>query len=106
MALPSIVFREFAVSGTNPSGYRAQDTHASFVGIVNTTTSNELDFGNNDITLSGVNSSTKVVVGHMDSSGDLTVQLFNMRFWLPSVTAFAGGTARFNQRRSSGWNQN
>jgi len=105
MALPNIVFRQFAVSGADPSGYRAQDTHASFTKIVNTTVGNELDFGQNDITLSGVNSATKVVCGHMDSSGDLTTQLFNLRFWLSSVNAFTNGTVRFNQQRSSGWLQ-
>jgi len=106
MVAPNIVFRQFDVAGTSPSGERAQDTHASFVKQLGTTTDTELDYGINNITSSGINSATKVVVGHMDSSGDLTTELFNMKFWLPSTAAFNDGTSRYNWEKIIVWEQN
>lgn len=105
MAAPNIIFRQFNVAGVNPSGFRAEDTHASFTKQVGVGANAQLDFGSNDITISGVNSATRVVSAHMESSGDLTTQLFNLKFWLPSATAF-DGTVRFNMLTSSGWLQN
>lgn len=113
MAAPTITFREFAVaSGADPSGVRHlkagdADVHEAFVKSLGTNVAEHLDFGINNISTSGVNSSTKVALFHMDASGDLTTQLFNMKFWLPSVTAFEG-TRRFNFQKSnygesSGW---
>jgi hypothetical protein len=113
MAAPTITFREFAVaSGADPSGsrqYKAGDTavHEAFVKSLGTNVGEQLDFGINNISNSGVNSSTKAILFHMDASGDLTTQLFNMKFWLPSVSAFEG-TRRFNLQKSdyqesSGW---
>jgi hypothetical protein len=109
MVAPTITFRQFEVSGVNPSGFRQYRTgddavHSSFIKSLGTATNEELDFGINNITTSGVNSPTKVVLAHMDASGDLTTQLFNMKFWLPNVTAFTG-TFRFNELKSSGWIQ-
>lgn len=109
MVAPTITFREFDVTGVDPSGFRQYKSgdnavHASFLKSLGVAVNEELDYGTNNITLSGVNSSTKVVLAHMDASGDLTTQLFNMKFWLPNVTAFAG-TFRFNQLKSSGWRQ-
>ncbi len=105
MAAPTIVFRQFAVSGVDPSGFRAQDTHPSFIKQLGVGADEQLDFGSNDISISGVNSPTRVASAHMEASGDLTTQLFNMKFWLPSVTSFEG-TVRFNMLTSSGWLQN
>lgn len=109
MVAPTFTFRQFAVSGVDPSGFRHlkagdADVHDSFIKSLGTAADEQLDFGSNDITLSGINSRTNVALAHMDASGDLTTQAFNMKYWLPSVTAF-GGTVRFNQLRSSGWLQ-
>lgn len=106
MASPTITFRQFDVTGADPTGERGQETHASFVKELGTANGQGLSFGNNDITISGVNSATRVVVGHMDASGDLTTEMFNMKFWLSSVVAFGNGTTRFNFQKSSGWLQN
>ena len=106
MAALTITFREFAVSGTDPSGHRADDSHASFTKVLGVGANEQLDFGKNNISNSGINSSTKAVVGCLATSGDLTLELFNMKFWLPSVTTFATGTMRYNQDNSSGWIQN
>lgn len=106
MAAPTITFRQFDVSNfADPSGARHLKTgdasvHAAFVKQLGTSASQHLDFGINDISTSGINSSTKVVLAHMDSSGDLTTQLFNMKFWLPSTTSFRG-TVRYNMFKSS-----
>ena len=110
MAAPTITFREFSVAGTDPSGfrqYKASDdvVHASFTKSLGVGAAELLNFGITNITNSGVFSSTKVVLAHMDASGDLTTQLFNMKFWIPSATAF-NATARFNQQKASGWRQN
>jgi len=105
MSSPQITFRQFAVSGTDPSGFRAEETHASFIKALGVGADEQLDFGSNDISISGVNSPTRVVSAHMDASGDLTTQLFNMKFWLPAVTAFGGDNTRFNMLTSSGWSQ-
>jgi len=113
MAAPTITFREFAVaSGADPSGVRHLksgdvDVHEAFVKSLGTSVGEQLDFGINNISNSGVNSTTKAILFHMDNSGELTTQLFNMKFWLPSVTSFEG-TRRFNFFKSnyvgqSGW---
>lgn len=106
MANPTITFRQFAVSGVDPSGFRGQNTHASFIKALGVGANEQLDFGSNDISISGVNSPTRVVTAHMDASGDLTTQLFNLKFWLTSATAFDGDNTRFNMLTSSGWLQN
>lgn len=106
MASPTITFRQFNVSEySDPSGSRHYKTgdagvHPAFQKVLGTTVNKQLDFGINNISTSGVNSSTRVVLAHMDASGDLTTQLFNMKFWLPSVSAF-DGTRRFNLYKSS-----
>jgi hypothetical protein len=106
MAAPIITFRQFDVSNyADPSGARHLKTgdasvHAAFTKSLGTAANQHLDFGINDITTSGVNSATKVVLAHMDSSGDLTTQLFNMKFWLASVSSFEG-TVRYNMFKSS-----
>jgi hypothetical protein len=113
MAAPTITFRQFDVANNgDPSGYRQYKAgdpavHPAFEQSLGTNVGEHLDFGINNISNSGVNSATKVVLFHMDASGDLTTQLFNMKFWLPSVSAFAG-TRRFNLQKSnyaeaSGW---
>lgn len=104
MVAPTIKFRQFAVSGADPTGNRNNNTDDIFIKVVDTSSSGALDFGINNITNSGVNSATKVVVGALDTSGDMTTKIFNMRFWLPSVQAF-DGTVRFNMQLSSGWLQ-
>ena len=104
MVSPTITFRQFAVSGADPAGSRGQNTHPSFIKELGVGANEQLDFGSNDITISGINSATRVVSAHMDASGDLTTQLFNMKFWLPSVSAF-NGNVRFNMLTSSGWLQ-
>jgi len=113
MAAPTITFRQFDVSvNSDPSGARHRKTgdagvHEAFVKSLGVGVAEHLDFGINNITNSGVNSSTKVVLAHMDASGDLTTQLFNLKFWLPSVNSFTG-TVRYNLQKSnyieqSGW---
>jgi len=113
MAAPTITFREFDVAGNaDPSGVRHlktgdTDVHENFTKSLGTSVSEHLDFGINNITNSGINSATKVVLAHMDASGDLTTQLFNLKFWLPSVSSFTG-TSRYNLQKSnyidqSGW---
>lgn len=113
MAAPTITFREFDVAGNaDPSGVRHLktgdvDVHENFTKSLGTSIGEQLDYGINNITNSGINSATKVVLAHMDASGDLTVQLFNMKFWLPSVTSFTA-TVRHNLQKSnylafSGW---
>jgi hypothetical protein len=109
MVAPTFTFRQFNVAGTDPSGFRHlkagdTDVHASFTKSLGTAADEQLDFGSNDISLSGINSATRVALAHMDASGDLTTEAFNLKYWLPSVTAF-DGTVRFNQLRSSGWLQ-
>ncbi len=106
MAAPTITFRQFDVSvNSDPSGVRQYVTgdpavHEAFSKSLGTAVDEQLDFGINNISNSGINSATKVVLAHMDASGDLTTQLFNMKFWLPSITTFAG-TTRFNLFKSS-----
>jgi len=116
MAAPSITFRQFDVSNfADPSGTRHlktgdTDVHPAFTKVLGTTVNQHLDFGINNISNSGINSATKVVLAHMDNSGDLTTQLYNMKLWLPSTTSFQG-TVRFNLFKSSyltssGWKPN
>ena len=69
MAAPTITFREFTVGGTDPSGYRQYKTgdelvHASFSKSLGVGAAEHLDFGINNISNSGVYSSTKVVLAH------------------------------------------
>jgi len=116
MVTPIITFREFDVAGgADPSGIRHlksgdADVHENFIKSLGTSVGEQLDFGINNISNSGINSATKVVLAHMDSSGDLTTQLFNLKFWLPSVSSFTG-TSRYNLQKSnyvlqSGWKPN
>ncbi len=116
MTAPTITFREFDITiSSDPSGVRhlkAGDpsVHPAFLKSLGTSVGEHLDFGINNISNSGINSATKVVLAHMDASGDLTTQLFNLKFWLPSTTSF-GGTRRFNFLKSnyaeaSGWKPN
>ncbi len=113
MPAPIITFREFDVSiNSDPSGSRHlktgdTDVHEAFSKSLGTAVGEQLDYGINNITNSGINSSTKVALAHMDTSGDLTTQLFNLKFWLSSVTTFTG-TVRYNFQKSnyvgqSGW---
>jgi hypothetical protein len=103
VAAPIIVFREFATSGQSPSGERITDTHGAFVKVLGVSGGQELDFGVNDITNSGINSSTKAIVGYISESGDMTNRVFNMRFWLSNTTALNEGTVRFNEEKHQVW---
>ena len=106
MAGPTITFRQFDVSNNaDPSGWRHlktgdEDVHDAFTKSLGTSVDTQLDFGINNISNSGVNSATKAILAHMDASGDLTTQLYNMKFWLTSVSSFTG-TARYNLYKSS-----
>jgi hypothetical protein len=113
MAAPTITFREFDVAvNSDPSGWRHlktgdADVHEAFTKSLGTAVGEHLDFGINNISNSGINSATKVVLAHMDASGDLTTQLYNLKFWLTSVSSFTG-TDRYNFQKSnyveqSGW---
>ena len=106
MAAPTITFRQFDVShNSDPSGSRHLKTgdpsvHPAFTKSLGTAGDEHLDFGINNISNSGINSSTKVVLAHLDASGDLTTQMFNMKFWLSSTSSFTSAP-RFNLYKSS-----
>lgn len=106
MSVPQSHFIQFSVKAPSPSGYRHID--ASGIKIVDTSASGALNFGtlNNGSGII-VTSPTKCVVWVIDSMGDATEQIFDMKFWLSSVSDFTGlGTdynVYFNKQMSTAW---
>jgi hypothetical protein len=103
---PVVKFHEFAVSGTNPSGSRPLTTHPSFVKELSTTAGEFLNFGSLNITNNKQQSETKAVVAFVTDMQDATEALFNLRFWLPTISDFTTGTFSFNGYASENWIQN
>ena len=83
----------------NPSGSRhLLSGGAGFLKLLNTSAAGELNFGTINNTISGVISDTKVVYARINSLGDAS-GIFNMRFFLNSVSDFNTGNYRFLERK-------
>lgn len=91
MVIPTTQFLEFDKT-VDPSGSR--NLLGSAVKELDTSANGFLDFGNNNVSTSGIISATKLVVFRADSMGDAS-GIYNMRFFLSSASAFSTGTFRF-----------
>ena len=79
-------------------------TSGAWTGFVDTTT-RVLDYGQVDNSQSGVNSTTKVVaLSGVEFNGNSTIE--DMKFYLLSLSAFAGGTYEFLMDITNTWTQN
>jgi hypothetical protein len=84
---------------TDPSGSRhLSSPGAGFIKNPSTTVTNELDFGTLNNTGSGAITDTKLVYARINSLGDAS-GVFNMKFFLTSVSAWNLGTYRFLEQK-------
>lgn len=88
---PTTQFLEFDAT-VDPSGSR--NLLGSAEKELDTSANGFLDFGNSNVSTSGIVSATKLVVFRADSMGDAS-GIYNMRFFLSSGAAFTAGTYRF-----------
>jgi hypothetical protein len=84
--------------GTDPSGVRNLNT-TGFIKQLGTGAGQVLDFGTINNTLSGVVSDTRLAYARISDLGDAS-GVFNMRFFLNSVSDFGVGTTRFLERKA------
>lgn len=106
MAAPTTHFIQFPINAPSPSGYR--HINASGIKVLDISSSGELDFGElNNSSGIVITTPTKCAIWVVDSLGDATQQVFDMKFWLTSITDFVGrGTSYnvwFNQEMSTAW---
>lgn len=92
ITFPTVEWKEYDPA-TDPSGVRHLQT-TGFIKVLDTGAAGQLDFGSLDITGSGAISDTKLVLARMSSAGDAS-GIFNMKFFLSSITAWNLGTYRF-----------
>ena len=92
--LPTVQIIQFN-KDVDPSGVR--HIPASGDGILDTSITGCLDFGNANTTTSGAISDTKMFIFRASNMGDAS-GIYNMRFYLQSATAFGVGTYRFLQK--------
>ena len=108
MSAPTTHFINFDVNAVDPSGYRNID--ASGLKILDVSSSGAMDFGilNNSSGIV-VTTPTKCAVWVVDTMGDATTEIFDMRFWLSSITDFVGigidYNVWFNQVMHTTWQQ-
>lgn len=106
MSAPQSYFIQFATRIPDPSGHRHID--ASGIKVVDTSPSGALDFGtlNNGSGII-VTTPTKCVIWVIDSMGSAQEQIFDMKFWLSSISDFVGRgvdyNTYFNQHMSTTW---
>lgn len=87
-------------SSIDPSGFRElKQTVNGFIRNVDTGAGGVLDFGSMNTTGSGAISDTKLVYARISSMGDAS-GVYNMRFFLTNISAFAAGAYRFLERKS------
>lgn len=88
---PQVQFLEFDKT-VDPSGFR--HIPGSSLGVLDTSTTGYLDFGNSNVSISGVVSATKMAIFRVSDMADAS-GIYNMRFYLKSATAFSAGQYRF-----------
>lgn len=91
VTVPTTQFLQFDKS-VDPSGSR--NLLGSAVKELDTSANGFLDFGNNNVSTSGVISATRMVVFRASDMGTAS-GVYNMRFFLSSSSAFTAGTFRF-----------
>lgn len=91
MVFPTVQMLQFD-KDTDPSGVR--HLPASAVKILDTSITGCLDFGNANTTTSGVISNTVLTLFRVSDLGDAS-GVYNLRFFLPSTSAFSTGNFRF-----------
>jgi hypothetical protein len=82
----------------DPSG--ARNILASGIKELNTSANGFLDFGNNNVSISGIVGNTRMVIFRASSMGDAS-GIYNLKFYLQSLSAFGQGTLRFLHRIST-----
>jgi len=88
--IPTVEFIKFDTA-VDPSGFR----HIAASGqILGTSASNCLDFGNSNVTTSGVISDTSMLIFRASNLGDAS-GVYNLRLFLSSASAFNVGNYRF-----------
>lgn len=88
---PTVQFLEFDKT-VDPSGLR-NDPDSS-LGVLNTSTTGYLDFGNSNVSTSGVVSNTRLVLFRVSNMATAS-GVYNMRLYLKSASAFTAGQYRF-----------
>jgi len=106
MGAPITHFIQYSVKAPSPSGFR--NISASGYKILDVSPSGELNYGDlNNGSGVVVTTPTKCAVWVIDSMEDATEQIFDMKFWLSSITDFVGrGTdynVWFNQQMNTAW---
>lgn len=96
--IPTLTWREWTPS-IDPSGYRISSNvgdlaTAGFIKKLGTSAGQTAIFDDLDITNSGQVSSTKLLTAYVSDWGDAS-GIWNMKFYLSSISAFTDGTYRF-----------
>jgi hypothetical protein len=91
VTIPTTQFLQFERL-IDPSGVR--DIVASGIKELDTSANGFLDFGNNNVSISGIVSDTKMLLFRATDMGTAS-GIYNMKFFLQNATAFSQGTFRF-----------
>ena len=108
MTAPTTHFSQFDILSVSPSGERHSTAASGYLKELTTTAGGALDFGSLDNS-SGivVSSPTKCVVWVVDNLQDATTEVFDMKFWLSSVSDWVGRNtdynSYFNQHVTNQW---
>jgi hypothetical protein len=94
MTFPTVQIIQFD-KDVDPSGVR--NIPASGVGVLDTSITGCLDFGNANTTTSGIISETKMFVFSVSDLGSAS-GVYNLRFFLDNTSAFNTGNFRFLQK--------
>jgi hypothetical protein len=105
---PVTHFSQFDIKIISPSGTRHDASASGYVKGLNTNTGGELAFGTlNNSSGIIITTPTKCAVWVVDHLQDATTKVFDMKFWLSSVTDFVGVgigyNVYFNQHMSKKW---
>lgn len=96
---PVLELKQYTI-GTDPTGYRHQDSGHGLVRFLNTAAGGTLIFNSLNTTTSGAISETVPVIVRVDDYGDAS-GIYNMKFYLASISSWTTGTYRFLQRIST-----
>jgi len=108
MGAPVTHFSQFDIHNISPSGERHSTAASGYIKELGISAGESLSFGSIDNS-SGVivNTPTKCIVWTVDSFGDATTEIFDLRFWLSSVSDWVSrGTdynSYFNQHVTGKW---
>lgn len=96
---PQVEIAEFSID-TDPQYHRQDSSGHGFVKVLNTSAGGTLLFSPLNITVSGGITESHVVLARVTDFGDAS-GVYNMKFYLSSISAWTTGTYRFLQKISS-----